>query len=109
MLWTPIMLADTSYGQDVPKLIRHEHAVWELHPENFELDTRSFGDGSLRHGRMKRRARGGRGRAVLNEDMKVTMKLQGPLPGLHQDIGECCLFVVPAARQRDVRHFLHAP
>ena len=41
-----------------------------------------FGDGSLRHGRMKQLARGG----VLNEDMNVTEKLHGPLLGLHQDI-----------------------
>ena len=35
-----------SYGQDVPKPIKHEHVVWEVHPEDGELDTRGFGDGS---------------------------------------------------------------
>ena len=104
------MLVDPSYGQNVPKPMRHEHVVWELHKENGELDTMGLGDGSLKHGRIKRLARGGWGLAVLNEDMKVTAKLHGPLPGLHQDItlaGECCLVVVPAARQRDGRHSPH--
>ena len=86
MIWTRLMLADPSYGQDVPKPIRHEHVVWEVHPVGGELDARGFGDGSLRHGRMKRLARGGWGAAVLTGDMKVTAKLHGPLPRLHQDI-----------------------
>ena len=73
------MLANSSYGQDVPKPIRHQH------PESGELDRRGFVDGSLRHGRMKRLARGGWGLAVLSEDMRVTAKLHSPLPGLHQD------------------------
>ena len=51
MLWTRLMLADPSYGQDVRKPTRQDHAVWEVQPE---LDTRGFGDGSLRHWRMKR-------------------------------------------------------
>ena len=71
---------------DVPKPIRHEHVVWEVHPESDELDTRVFGDGSLRHGRMKRLARRGWGLVVLSEEMKVTAKLHGMLLGLHQDI-----------------------
>ena len=85
-LWTRLRLADLSYGQDAPKPIKHEHVVWEVHPENGELDTRGFGDGSLRHGRMKRLAREGWGLVVLSEEMKVKAKLHGPLPGLHQDI-----------------------
>ena len=68
MLWTRLMLAHPSFGQDVPKPIRHEHVVWEVHPENGELDTRGFGDGSLRHGRMKQLACGSWGLAVLSED-----------------------------------------
>ena len=50
MLWTRLMLADPSYRQDAPK-------PWEVHPENGELDNRGFGDGSLKHGRVKRLAR----------------------------------------------------
>ena len=92
VLWTRLMPADPPYGQDVPKPIRHEHVVvWELHSESGELDTRGFGDGSLRHGRMKRLVRGGWRLAVMDE-------LHGPFPGLHQ---------VWYLRQRDGRHFLH--
>ena len=39
-------VAGACSGQDVTKPIRHEHVVWELRPENGELDTRGFGDGS---------------------------------------------------------------
>ena len=35
---------------------------------------------------MKRLALGGWGFAVLNEDMKLTAKLHGPPPCLHQDV-----------------------
>ena len=77
---------DSCWRIPCSKPIRHEHVVWELHPQNGELDTRGFGDGSLKHGRMKRLARGGWGLAVLNVDMKVMAKLHGPLPGLRQDI-----------------------
>ena len=80
------MLADPSFGQDVSKPIGNEHLVWDLHPASGELDTQGVGDGSLRNGRMKALARGGWGLAVLNEDMKATAKLHGPLPDLHQDI-----------------------
>ena len=38
------------------------------------------------HGRVKRLAREGWGLVVLSEERKVTAKLHGPLPGLHQDI-----------------------
>ena len=40
-----------SYGQDVPKPIRHEHVVWGVHPVSGELHTRGFGDGSLARAR----------------------------------------------------------
>ena len=66
------MLADPSYGQDVPKLIGHERVVWEVHPVSCELDTRGFGDGSLRHGRAKLLGRGSWGLAVMSEERKVT-------------------------------------
>ena len=91
--------AGPSYGQSVPKPIRHEHVVWEVHPENGEPDTRGFGDGSLRHGRVK-------GLVVLSEEMNVTAKLHGPLAGLHQNItvADCVAF---SARQRAGRHLLH--
>ena len=77
------MLADPSYGQDVRKPPRQDDAVWEVQPE---LDTRGFGDGSPRHGRMKLLARGSGGLAVLNEELKATAKLHGLLLVLHQDI-----------------------
>ena len=80
------MLGDPSFGKDVPKRIGHEHDVKDLHPWSGDFDTQGFGDGPLRNGRMKRLARGGLGLAVPNEDMKVTAKLHGPLPGLHLDI-----------------------
>ena len=75
-----------------------------------ELDTRGIGDGSLRHGRVKRLARGSWGLAVLKVETKVTAKLHGRLRGLHQDItlaGECCFLVVLAGRKRDRRHYHH--
>ena len=78
--------ATHSGGFLVPKPIRHEHVVWEVHPASGELDTRSFGDGSLRQGRTKRLERGGWGPVVLNEEMKVMAKLHGPLPGLYKDM-----------------------
>ena len=80
------MLADPAFGQDVPKPTRHEHVVWEMHPLSGELNTRGFGVGSFRNGSMKWLARLGWGLAVLNEEMQVTAKLHGPLPGLHQDV-----------------------
>ena len=67
-----------------PPPIGHEHSVWDLNPASGELDAQGFGDGSLRNGRMKRFARG----EWDLDDMKVTAKLHGPLPGLRQ--GTCC-------------------
>ena len=63
MLWTRLMQADTSFGQDS-----------------------GFGDGFLRCRSMKLLARGGWGLTVPSGDMKVMAKLHSPLPGLHQDI-----------------------
>ena len=51
-----------------------------------ESSTRPALETGLRHGRMMRLAQGGRGLAELNKDMKVTAKLHGLLPGLHQAI-----------------------
>ena len=104
------MLADPSFGQDVPQPIGHEHVVWDVHPASGELDTQGFGDGPLWYGRMKRLARGALGLAVLSEDMQVTAKAARPAPWPspgHHSGGERCLLVVLAARHRDGPHFLH--
>ena len=69
MLWTRLVLADPSSGQDIPEPIVHEQVVRDLHPVGGGLDTQGFGDGSLRYGRMNRLARVGWGLAVLSEDM----------------------------------------
>ena len=110
MLWTRLMLADPSFGQAVPRPIRHEHVVWEVHPVSGELDVRGLGDGSLRHGRTKQLARGSWVLALLNEDVKVTAKLHGPLPGIHQNITleESCFFCGTCGTStRWAAHLLH--
>ena len=78
MPWTQIMLGDPSFGEDVPQLMGHEHVVQDLRSAGGALDIQEFGDGPHRYGRMKSLARAGWG--MLNEDLKVTAKLHGPLP-----------------------------
>ena len=61
------MLADPSFGQEVPKPIRHEHVVGRLPQARAceAIGTWRLGTGCA--------------------EMKVTAKLHGPLLGLHQD------------------------
>ena len=66
MLWTRLLLADTSFGQDVPQPIGHQHRRTRHSTWTHEtIDTGWMGPGS--------------------EDDKVTTKLHGPFCGLHQD------------------------
>ena len=84
MLWTRLMLATTSFGQDLPRPIGHELVVWEVHSAS-----------GARYSGLWRRipqkwaheaaARGGLSLAVLNAERQVTAKPHGLLPGLHQD------------------------